>query len=189
MPLLVRNLPGNVGVSTLPSPITFADEAQPYIPGGNKQQYLRSQLPAYVPGGNKQLYLRNQLPAYAPGGNKQQYLRGYKVTKPFVADNQTPLIEIDNLPENVPVQTLPSGITFAEDLPPYVQGGNKQQYLRGSQEVGFTRSGVQGDQGVYPGVSSRPNFPPGYYPSFGRMLTDNIGSEGYEGPKNVLYFF
>jgi len=189
VPLLVRNLPGNVGVSTLPSPITFADEAQPYIPGGNKQQYLRSQLPAYVPGGNKQQYLRNQLPAYVPGGNKQQYLRGYKVTKPFVADNQTPLIEIDNLPENVPVQTLPSGITFAEDLPPYVQGGNKQQYLRGSQEVGFTRSGVQGDQGVYPGVSSRPNFPPGYYPSFGRMLTDNIGSEGYEGPKNVLYFF
>jgi len=172
VPLLVRNLPGNVGVSTLPSPITFADAAQPYIPGGNKQQYLRNQLPAYV-----------------PGGNKQQYLRGYKVTKPFVADNQTPLIEIDNLPENVPVQTLPSGITFAEDLPPYVQGGNKQQYLRGSQEVGFTRSGVQGDQGVYPGVSSRPNFPPGYYPSFGRMLTDNIGSEGYEGPKNVLYFF
>jgi len=172
VPLLVRNLPGNVGVSTLPSPITFADEAQPYIPGGNKQQYLRNQLPAYV-----------------TGGNKQQYLRGDRVTKPFVADNQSPLIEIDSLPENIPVQTLPSGITFAEDLPPYVSGGNKQQYLRGSQGVGFTRSGVQGDQGVYPGVSSRPNFPPGYYPSFGRMFTDNLESEGYEGPKNVLYFF
>merc|ERR1711862_807197 len=96
VPLLVRNVAGLVGVSTLPSPITFAEEAKPYITGGSKQQYLRNNLPGYV-----------------PGGDKQQYLRGDKVTKPFLAYSQTPLIEIDNLPENIPVQTLPSGITFA----------------------------------------------------------------------------
>jgi len=224
VPLIqVRNQPGNVGVSTLPSPITFAEDLPPYVPGGNKQQYLRgnkqtrpvqyvpllvrnvpghvgvSTLPSpitfaeeakpYIPGGSKQQYLRNSLPAYVPGGNKQQYLRGDKVTKPFLANSQTPLIEIDNLPENIPVQTLPSGITFAEDLPQYVPGSNKEQYLRGRQGVGFTRSGVEADQGVYPGVSTRPNFPPGYYPSLGRMFSDNLESERYDGPKNVLYFF
>merc|ERR1712012_1420887 len=155
VPLIqVRNQPGNVGVSTLPSPITFSEDLPPYVPGSNKQQYLRgnkqtrpvqyvpllvrnvpghvgvSSLPSpitfaeeadsYIPGGSKQQYLRNSLPAYVLGGNKQQYLRGDKVTKPFLANSQTPLIEIDNLPENIPVQTLPSGITFAEDLPQYV---------------------------------------------------------------------
>ena len=42
---------------------------EPYIPGGDKQPYLRE---PYVPGGNKQPYLREP---YIPGGNKQPYLR------------------------------------------------------------------------------------------------------------------
>lgn len=48
-----------------------------YVPGGNKQPYLRSNsYNSYVPGGNKQPYLRSHsYDSYAPGGNRQPYLR------------------------------------------------------------------------------------------------------------------
>ena len=48
-----------------------------YVPGGNKQPYLRSNsYNSYVPGGNKQPYLRaNSYDSYLPGGNRQPYLR------------------------------------------------------------------------------------------------------------------
>merc|ERR1719266_746217 len=146
-------------VQTLPSPITFAeDPAQslpPYVPGSNKQQYLRGvqqtkpvqEQPQFVPllkvNGNIPVQTlpspitfaedpAQPLPPYVPGSNKQQYLRGVKQTKPVQEQSQfVPLLKING---NIPVQTLPSPITFAEDpaqpLPPYVPGSNKQQYLR-----------------------------------------------------------
>ena len=60
-----------------------------------------------------------------------------KKTKPAQYQPQfVPLLKING---NIPVQTLPSPITFAEDpaqsLPPYVPGSNKQQYLRGVQQT------------------------------------------------------
>merc|ERR1712038_408436 len=143
------------GVQTLPSPIVWAPREQaPYVPGTNKQQYLRGapeEGVQYVP----LIQVRGQppnigvqtlpspitfaedpaqpLPPYVPGSNKQQYLRGVPQTKPVQEQPQfVPLLKING---NIPVQTLPSPITFAEDpaqsLPPYVPGSNKQQHLRG----------------------------------------------------------
>merc|ERR1711988_1320640 len=71
VPLIqVRGQSPNIGVQTLPSPITFAeDPAQP-------------------------------LPPYVPGSNKQQYLRGVQQTKPVQKQPQfVPLLKINgNIP-------------------------------------------------------------------------------------------
>merc|ERR1719232_2335725 len=220
-------LTGGATAQTLPGEIVFAapSERQPYVPGTNKQQYLRgsqkqtkpfiaeetgvqyvpivqvrANLPAqtlpspiafeegYVPGSNKQQYVRggtqsqyvplvtagvaNTLPSpivfnegYVPGSNKQQYVK------------EGPLVAA------VDAQTLPSPITWAVRAP-YVPGANKQQYLRSGEPVSVSS---------YPGVSTRPSFPPGYYPSLGlgRMVQgeSQVAYEAQQGPKNVLYFF
>ena len=58
-----------------------------------------------------------------------------KKTKPVQDHPQPQFVPLLKINGNIPVQTLPSPITFAEDpaqpLPPYVPGSNKQQYLRG----------------------------------------------------------
>merc|ERR1712061_892639 len=228
---------GGATAQTLPSPIVFApSEREPYVPGTNKQQYLKQTKPfpaeeqtevQYVP----LIQVRSNVPVrtlpsqivfeegYVPGSNKQQYVRGGPQTKPFIAQ-YAPLIKarvVQTLPSPITfeegyvpgsnkqqyvrggplvrvggAQTLPSPITWAEEeqapvsvRAPYVPGTNKQQYLRsGAQEEPVS---------AYPGVSARPSFPPGYYPSFGfgRMIPgeSQVAFEGQQGPKNVLYFF
>merc|ERR1712079_813646 len=192
----------NVGIQTLPSPITFAeDPAQPlppYVPGSNKQQYLRGVpqtkpalrpqtrpvFPQFAPlvqvrEGNTAVPAPTKaLAPYVPGSNKQQYVR-----KPAGQEPQfVPLIQVG---DKTPAQTLPSPIIFAED-PAADPVSTIQQYLsyvRGQTgPAPQTSSSVQsGDSGV----PARPSFPPAYYPGLAR------GATAYEGqaPKNVLYFF
>ena len=167
---------------TLPSPITFEEG---YVPGSNKLQYTKGGPqtkpfnPQFVP--LIKAGVAQTLPSpitfnegYVPGSNKQQYVRG------------GPLVRAGG------AQALPSPITWSQEeqapisvRAPYVPGTNKQQYLRsGAQEEPVS---------AYPGVSARPSFPPGYYPSlgFGRMIPgeSQVAFEGQQGPKNVLYFF
>ena len=66
--------------SGAPSPYDSYNSYNPYnsyVPGGNKQPYLRSNsYDSYVQGGNKQPYLRSHsFDSYVPGGNRQPYLR------------------------------------------------------------------------------------------------------------------
>merc|ERR1712061_227939 len=208
---------GGATAQTLPSPIVFApSEREPYVPGTNKQQYLKQTKPfpaeeqtevQYVP----LIQVRSNVPVqtlpsqivfeegYVPGSNKQQYVRGGPQTKPFIAQ-YAPLIKTGV------AQTLPSPITFEEG---YVPGSNKLQYTKGgpqtkpfnpqfvplikagvaqtlpspitfnegyvpgSNKQQYVRSGAQEEPvSAYPGVSARPSFPTGYYPSlgFGRMI-------------------
>ena len=180
---------------SLPSPIAFEEG---YVPGSNKQQYVRGgSQPQYVP--LLRAGMASTLPSpivfnegYVPGSNKQQYVRGgpqsgnigvQTLPSPIVFNEgyvpgsnkqqyarEGPLVTVGD------AQTLPSPITGVRA--PYVPGGNKQQYLR---------------SGAYPGVSARPSFPPGYYPSLGlgRMVQgeSQVAYESQQGPKNVLYFF
>merc|ERR1711971_1268791 len=129
-------------------------------------------------------------------------------------DKNAPLKPSNRPDSNIGVQTLPSPIVFNED---YVPGSNKQQYVRegplvtvgdaqtlpspitgvrapyvpGGNKQQYLRSGAQSS--AYPGVSARPSFPPGYYPSLGlgRMVQgeSQVAYESQQGPKNVLYFF
>merc|ERR1719410_2234997 len=198
VPLLKIN--GNIPVQTLPSPISFAEEpAQslpPYVPGSNKQQYLRGvpqTKPALRPqtrpvfskfaplvqvrGGNTAVPAPTQaLAPYVPGSNKQQYVRG-----PAGEDTQfVPLIRVG---DNTPAQTLPSPITFAEDPAAVSTIQQYLSYVRG--QTGPAPQTSSSAQSGDSGVSARPSFPPGYYPGLTR------GAPAYEGqaPKNVLYFF
>merc|ERR1712061_513948 len=173
------------GVQTLPSPIVWAPREQaPYVAGTNKQQYLRGapeEGVQYVPlikfrGQSPNIGVQTlpspmtfaedpaqSLPPYVPGSNKQQYLRGVPQTKPVQEQPQfVPLLKKNG---NIPVQTLPSPITFAEEpaqpLPPYVPGSNKQQYLRGVQQ---TKPALRPQtRPVFPPPPSRvtPGCPPG----------------------------
>merc|ERR1719210_3310114 len=99
---------------TLPNPIQFAETPSlaPYVPGSNKQQYLR--------GRGKQT---------KPFDASTQEDDEPRVV-PLIAYN--PLIKTSE-GNFVSAQTLPNQIQFAEAqvLEPYVPGSNKQQYLRG----------------------------------------------------------
>jgi len=112
---LIKTSEGNfISAQTLPNQIQFA-EAQvlgPYVPGSNKQQYLR--------GRGKQT---KPFDASAQQVDEPRYL-------PLIAYN--PLIKTSD-GDFIQAQTLPTQIQFAEApaLGPYVPGSNKQQYLRG----------------------------------------------------------
>merc|ERR1712038_2090358 len=215
VPLIqVRGQSPNIGVQTLPSPIIFAeDPAQslaPYVPGSNKQQYLRG-VPQTKPALRPQT--RPVFPQFAPlvqvreGNTAAQplpspttfaavpaptlaltpYVPGSSkqqyVRRPAGEDTQfVPLIQVG---DKAPAQTLPSPITFAED-PAADPVSTIQQYLsyvRG--QTGPAPQTSSSAQSGDSGVSARPSFPPGYYPGLAR------GAPAYEGqaPKNVLYFF
>merc|ERR1712012_935999 len=146
---IIQTANGNIVPATsLPNQIQYAASPglRPYIPGGNKQQYLRGRQ---VSAGVLPVFTADQpledaasagtlpgalvfapsagLPPYVPGTNKQQYLRSRQQTRPF---QYVPLITAGA------AQTLPSPIVFADDdaLPPYQPGANKQQYLRSQQQ-------------------------------------------------------
>merc|ERR1739845_17799 len=170
-----------VPAQTLPSGIVFAaEERAPYVPGTNKQQYLRG-----------------------PQTNGPQYI---------------PLIQVQAEESVVPAQTLPSGIVFAGDeRAPYVPGTNKRQYLRSPvvlaseddledyvlltpkkvsrpatvarQPFRAAEEAGQPQAGLFPGVSSRPSFPPGFGPRQFSAYSQAAADQGYNGPKKCLYFF
>merc|ERR1712061_77087 len=152
------------GVQTLPSPIVWAPREQaPYVPGTNKQQYLRGDPEEgvqYVPliqvrGQNPNVGVQTlpspiifaedpaqSLPPYVPGSNKQQYLRGVQQTKPALRPQTRPLFSqfvplVHVRGGNTAAQPLPSPTTTLAAVPaptqalaPYVPGSNKQQYVR-----------------------------------------------------------
>jgi len=193
IPLLTAENPlfGQQTAQTLPSPIVFAPAAMTNTP--QTKPFLPQTQQNFVP------LIRL--------GNGAQTLPSpivfdeAKQTKPFNPQSQNfvPLIRLGNGAQTLPspivfddtrqtrpvldtrnfgnVQTLPAGVSS-----PYTAGGNKQQYLRSNVQE------AAGDQGVYPGVSARPNFPPGF---ISRMLNENLSYQdnANNGPKNVLYFF
>merc|ERR1712038_2210694 len=152
------------GVQTLPSPIVWAPREQaPYVPGTNKQQYLRGSPEEgvqYVPliqvkGQSPSIGVQTlpspitfaedpaqSLPPYVPGSNKRQYLRGVPQTKPAlrpqtrpVFSQFAPLVQVRGgstaaqpLPSPTTLAAVPADPTLA--LAPYVPGSSKQQYVR-----------------------------------------------------------
>merc|ERR1712186_251742 len=112
VPLIqVRGQSPNTGVQTLPSPITFAEDPA-------------QSLPPYVPGSNKQQYLRG-VPQTKPALRPQ--------TRP-VFSQFAPLVQVRE--GNTAARPLSSPTTFTavpvptQALAPYVPGSNKQQYVR-----------------------------------------------------------
>jgi len=140
--LLVRSPSTGMSVQTLPSPIQFVQAVpkKPYMPGQNKQQYLKPI--------QETLTLSNFL------------LRPLDLDKPFLAESrnilhpqavpsaglvsvagvshsgQSPHLLVSNPNVGLPVQTLPRPIQFAKAVhnkQPYMPGQSKQQYLKGGQ--------------------------------------------------------
>ena len=189
----------SIGVSSLPSPIVFApaepaaSSSSSYVPGTNKQQYLRgrqtkpgndpeynrplievsasgSAVPAQTLPGGLVFAAYDERAAYVPGGNKQPYLR-----------------------EGPPRPTIAA--------PPSLAGSERFVLLTPRREARpapvarqpFLRARQEEDQpAFFPGVSSRPSFPPGFPPrQFSTYNQQQTANQGYDlqGPKNVLYFF
>merc|ERR1712038_1008098 len=184
----------SVGVSSLPSPIVFAP-AEPaaspssYVPGTNKQQYLRGRQtkpfndPEYnrplievsgpdsavqaqtLPGGLVFAAYDERAP-YVPGGNKQPYMRDGP-PRPTIAAPPSLAGEERFVLLTPRRETRPAPVA-------------RQPFLRAREE----------DQpALFPGVSSRPSFPPGFPPrqfsTYNQELTANQGYDlqGLQGPK------
>ena len=186
--LLVKNPSSGVSAQTLPSPIQFAQTLpkQPYVPGQNKQQYLRGGQTRPVPTSSQD----SDSPSF-------YLLRSSGQTKPFLPEDisslssqiltgpvpaavvsntgYNPQLMVKNPSSGVAAQTLPSPIQFAQTLPkqPHVPGQNKQQYLRGGQSPVEDPS-----SGFLPGVSTRPSYPPGYSRTVARDIP---------APRTVIY--
>ena len=177
VPLIQASNPQTgISVETLPSPIVFApSDKAPYVPGTNKQQYLRGRRTRPVTGGEYRplvevegdsVFAGDARAPYVPGTNKQQYLRN-----------------------NVAAQTLPSPITFAsEEEPENFVLLTPRKVTRPAPVAGrpLLRAG---DRDLVPGVSSRPSFPPGFRPRQASAYSQEGPDSQYQGPKNVLYFF
>merc|ERR1712154_401061 len=183
---LVQRPGGFVGAQTLPAQIVFAgEEKEDYVPGSNKQQYLRGRFSTqYVPllktsnpltGGSAEtlpspiVFAPAERAAYVPGASKEQYLRN-----------------------NVAAQTLPSPITFASEEEPdnfVLLTPRRVTRPAPAARQPFLRAAEEDQPTVYPGVSSRPSFPPGFRPRQYSTYSQAAPDGGYEGPKNVLYFF
>jgi len=189
LPLLKASNPfTESSVETFPSPIVFAPaEKAPYVPGTNKQQYLRGRQtkpyngPQYTPLIQVQatdsavpaqtlpsgiVFAGEERAPYVPGTNKQQYLRN-----------------------PVSAQTLgsPTVLSSEDDLKNYVL--LTPEAVRRPATVDFRAGEEAGQQGLFPGVSSRPSFPPGFRPRQFSAYSQAAPDQGYNGPKNVLYFF
>jgi len=178
--ILVQNPVSGIFAQTLPSPIQFDQTLAkaPYVPGENKQQYLRGRQPIIFAEEtltkNKldpQIVIQNPnsgtfvqtLPSpiqfdstvakapYVPGQNKQQYLRG-RQTKPFQVQEEATKYALLNLRQTKPFSAAGQNIVSAKTLP--------QQPIV---EDSMLASRARGD--FLPGAATRPNFPPGYNPA------------------------
>ena len=193
VPLIKASNPltgSSAGVESLPSPIVFAPaEPAAYVPGTNKQPYLRGRQTSYSPlievaapgsvvpaqslpsGLVFAGYYDGERAGYVSGANKQPYLRPYLRPTPTIA--AAPPSQEERFVLLTPRrETRPAPVVA------------QQPFLRARQEE---------DQGAFfPGVSSRPSFPPGFPPrQFSTYNQQQTTDQGYgqQGPKNVLYFF
>merc|ERR1711872_9326 len=160
--LLVQNPSTGHSVQTLPSTIQFAKTTpkRPYVPGQNKQQFTKP-WPADVdaPGYHPQLLLNNP----STGISAQT------LPSPIVFDQaQQEEPESTNFALLNPVrQTRPFPALFQtpSTFPQVVQ------YSSGD---------------FFPGVSTRPNYPPGYSPA---AVARTAQTQDIAGPKTLLYIF
>ena len=170
VPLIKASNPQTgISVETLPGPIVFAPaDKAPYVPGTNKQQYLRGRQTRPFSGGEYRplvevegdsVFAGGARAPYVPGTNKQQYLRN-----------------------NVAAQTLPSPITFASEE-------ESENFALLTPRKVNRPALTAGDRDLVPGVSSRPSFPPGFRPRQASAYSQEGQDRQYQGPKNVLYFF
>jgi len=192
VPLITASNPltgSTVEASSLPaSPIVFAPaEPAGYVAGTNKEQYLRgrqtkpfndpqyrpvievsaadSVVPAQtLPGGVVLLPMLIELPMF-PGGNKQPYLREGP-PRPTIAAPPSQDRFVLLTPHR---QTRPAPVA-------------SQPFLRARED--------EEQPALFPGVSSRPSFPPGFPPRQFSTYNQQLDQEyDRQGPKNVLYFF
>eukprot|EP00091_Calanus_sinicus_P003467 TRINITY_DN13636_c0_g1_i1.p1 TRINITY_DN13636_c0_g1~~TRINITY_DN13636_c0_g1_i1.p1 ORF type:complete len:196 (+),score=38.95 TRINITY_DN13636_c0_g1_i1:292-879(+) len=173
--ILVQTPSSGIFAQTLPSPIQFAQtiSKQPYIPGQNKQQYLRNRQTKPFQEDSQE----KESPKYI-------LLNPIRNTKPFLAEGR-------NI---IPAKTLPNQIQdtkpFQADAEGQLQANN---FLPGVSTrprfpPGFTLPATRSAGSFLPGVSTRPRFPPGYtLPAAAR----NAQTQAVPaiGPKTVLYIF
>jgi len=110
-----------IQAQTLPNQIQFAEAPAlgPYVPGSNKQQYLRGR------GKQTKPFESEARPKVLPATFGID-IETFPARIP--ANSIRPNIPSDDLQQ---VQTLPSPIAFApRQMKPYTPGTNKQQYLR-----------------------------------------------------------
>merc|ERR1711971_442461 len=166
--------PGNsfIAAQTLPSGVQFAGvPTGPYVPGTNKQQYLR---------GRQQTDTR---PAQGiqtfPAPIMTPHTRPFpRRPAPVPADSAlvSLLTAANPLTGGATAQTLPGEIVFAatSERKPYVHGTNKQQqYLRGGQKQTKPFTAEESDVQYVPLIQVRANLPAQTLPS------EIVFDEGY----------
>merc|ERR1711902_253517 len=197
--LLVQNPSTGLSVQTLPSTIQFAKTTpkRPYVPGQNKQQFTKP-WPADVDA-PKYYLLRS-------AGQTKPFLPKVRASLPSPAVPTTgavavvsdtgynPQLLVNNPSTGTSAQTLPSPIVFdqAQQEEPEARNFaliNPVRQTRPFPALFQTPSTfpqvVQYSSGdFFPGVSTRPNYPPGYSPA---AAARTAHTQDIAGPKTVLY--
>merc|ERR1712168_831953 len=197
--LLVQNPSTGHSVQTLPSTIQFAKTTpkRPYVPGQNKQQFTKP-WPADVDA--PKYYLLRSV------GQTKPFLPQVRASlpspvAPSVVTNTgyNPKLLVNNPSTAISAHTLPSPIVFdqaqQEDpeatnilllnpvrqtrpFPaPFQTPSTFPQVVQYSREIP-----ASGD--FFPGVSTRPSYPPGYSPA---AAVRTAQTPDIAGPKTVLY--
>lgn len=202
--LLVQNPSTSLSVQTLPSPIQFAKTTpkRPYVPGQNKQQFTKP-WPADVDA--PKYYLLRSV------GQTKPFLPPVRASLPspvapttgalsvVTSTGYNPQLLVNNPSTGISALTLPSPIVFdqaqqedpeATNLlllntvrqtrpfpAPFQTPSTFPQLVQYSREMP-----ASGD--FFPGVSTRPNYPPGYSPA---AVARTAQTQDIAGPKTVLY--
>merc|ERR1711970_460059 len=197
--LLVQNPSTGLSVQTLPSPIQFAKTTtkRPYVPGQNKQQFTK---PWPADADAPKYYLLRSV------GQTKPFLPQVRASlpapvAPSVVTNTgyNPQLLVNNPSTAISAQTLPSPIIFdqaqQEDhkatnfllLNPVRQTrpfpAPFQTPRTFPQVVQYSRE-IPASGDFFPGVSTRPSYPPGYSPA---AAVRTAQTQDIAGPKTVLY--
>merc|ERR1711872_19225 len=197
--LLVQNPSTGLSVQTLPSTIQFAKTTpkRPYVPGQNKQQFTK---PWPADADAPKYYLLRSV------GQTKPFLPQVRASLPSPAVPTTgavavvsntgynPQLLLNNPSTGISAQTLPSPIVFdqAQQEDPEARNFallNPVRQTRPFPALFQTPSTfpqvVQYSSGdFFPGVSTRPNYPPGYSPA---AVTRTAHTQDNAGPKTLLY--
>jgi len=197
--LLVQNPSTGLSVQTLPSTIQFAKTTpkRPYVPGQNKQQFTKP-WPADVDA-PKYYLLRSvgQTKPFLPQVRDSLPSPAVPTTGAVAVVSNTgynPQLLVNNPSTGISAQTLPSPIVFdqAQQEDPEARNFallNPVRQTRPFPALFQTPSTfpqvVQYSSGdFFPGVSTRPNYPPGYSPA---AVARTAQTQDIAGPKTVLY--
>jgi len=138
--LLVRNPSTGISAQILPSPIQFVQAVprHPYIPGQNKQQYLKPIQKTF----SSNFLLRPVNLDKSFLAERRNILPPQALPSPVAGVSNAghnPQLQVSNPNAGLSVQTLPSPIQFAQAVhnkQPYMSGQSKQQHLKGAQTSG-----------------------------------------------------